>query len=59
MKLCNEYCHPICDFCKFFSFKKGYCFFHKTEKTPIDWCDEFYCFLIKDEVNNENVECSS
>lgn len=56
MKLCNDDCKPICDFCKYYKdnglvFKgEGICLKLNREVECTDGynCEEFYCFNLEE-----------
>ena len=65
MKLCNEDCMPICDFCKFYQDKnknisnkfagEGICLKKNIEVDASEFCeDDFECFQYNEE-SGENL----
>lgn len=61
MRKCNDECYPLCDFCKHYNFngdengaytENGFCTFHNQKKDPSDFCEDFYCFNIKERKND-------
>lgn len=57
MKLCNNDCVPLCDFCINFNEHKDLEFWHSDgiceitnkEVDRIDCCDDFHCFRYKEQ----------
>ena len=50
MQKCQDDCHAICDFCKYFprgNSDPGYCSLLKKEVSRTFMCDDFCCFNVK------------
>jgi hypothetical protein len=42
-------CFPICDYCQHYDFDNRYCNLKGGHKEPDDGCDQFHCYMAKDD----------